>query len=122
MTCADDGALLAGYNTVKDRCARQMLNVVVDESHWFIGHGNSWSVHSLVTRDQQRVGARPNDMFPPEKSQFTMKLHSSEHSKTIMVKQQTLTTCTTPHTDSPAHDGNLVKLDPALRLPDFNGF
>ena len=35
--CVDDGAWLAGDKTVKDRCARLVLTVVFDESHWFTG-------------------------------------------------------------------------------------
>ena len=61
--------------------------------------------------------------FPLENRVLTLKLALvGAIQNCVNHGQATLRARTTPHTDSPSHDGSLVQLDPAHHLPDLTGF
>ena len=61
--------------------------------------------------------------FPHENRVLTLKLALvGAIQNCVNHGQATLRARTTPHTDSPSHNGSLVQLDPALHLPDLTGF
>ena len=61
--------------------------------------------------------------FPHENRVLTLKLALIAAIRNCVNHgQATLRARTTPHTDSPSHNGSSVQLDPALHLPDLTGF
>ena len=60
--------------------------------------------------------------FPHENRVLTLKLALvGAIQNCVNHGQATLRARTTPHTDSPSHNGSSVQLDPALHLPDLTG-